>query len=118
MENIRTRRVAELLKHEIAHILTNDTNDPRVHDVVITRVKVTADLGIARIYFSSYDKKSLKDIEIGLGKSKGFIRKKLMASVHLKKLPQLIFERDNTPEEAERLNEIFRQIGTNSNKTG
>ncbi len=110
MENVRTRRVAELLKHEIMHILSKDIDDPRVHDVVITRVKVTADLGIARIYFSSYDKKSLKDIEIGLDKSKGFIRKKLMESVHLKKLPQLIFERDDTPEEAEKLDEIFRRI--------
>ena len=110
METIRTRRVAEFLKHEIAAVLANEIKDPRVHGAVITRVKVTSDLSIARVYFSSYDKKTLKDLEIGLGRSNGFIRRKLMGSVRMKKLPQLIFERDDIPEEAEKLDEIFRQI--------
>jgi len=112
MDKIRPRRVAELLKNEISQILTNDVDDPRVQDVVITHVKVTADLSIARIYYSSYDKKSFKDLEIGIDKSKNFIRRKLMTSVHMRKLPQLVFERDNIPEEAERLDEILRQIGS------
>ena len=98
METIRTRRVAELLKHEIARILANDIKDPRVQGAIITRVKVTADLGMARVYFNSYNKDLLRDLEIGLGRSKGFIRRQLMSSVHLKKLPQLIFERDAVPE--------------------
>ena len=111
-DSIRTLRVAELIKHEVASIITNEIDDPRVHDVVITKVKVTKDLSIARVYFSSYDKKSLLDIQIGLDKSNGFIRKKLMNSVHLKKLPKLIFEKDETPDNAERLDELFRQINT------
>ena len=111
-DSIRTLRVAELIKHEVASIITNDIDDPRVHDVVITKVKVTKDLSIARVYFSSYDKKSLLDIQIGLDKSNGFIRKKLMSSVHLKKLPKLVFEKDDTPDNAERLDELFKQIHT------
>ena len=114
MESIRVRRVAELLKQEIAVILANGVNDSRVHDAVITGVKVTADLSMARVYFSSYNRKSLKDLEIGLSKSKGFIRQKLMASVRLRKLPQLTFVRDDTLDEAERLDKIFRQIGLSS----
>ncbi|MDR0454750.1 MAG: 30S ribosome-binding factor RbfA [Deferribacteraceae bacterium] len=110
MDSIRIRRVAELLKHEISYILANDVKDPRVHDVVITGVKVTADLSLARVYFSSYDKKSLKDLEIGLSNSNGYIRKKLKTAVHMKKLPQLVFETDRSPEEAGRLDELFRQI--------
>jgi ribosome-binding factor A len=102
--------VAELIKHEIATILANDIDDKRVHDVVITTVKVTKDLSIARVFFSSYDKESLLDIEIGLSKAMGFIRKRLMNSVHLKKLPQIIFEKDTTSDNVERLDELFQQI--------
>jgi len=117
MDKIRPRRVAELLKQEISQVLANDVNDPRVRDAVITHVKVTDDLSIARIYFSSYDKKSLKDLEIGLDKSKNFIRRKLMTLIHIKKLPQLVFERDDVLEEAEKLNEIFRQISAVKDNT-
>ena len=111
-DSIRTLRVAELLRHEIAKIISTEIKDPRVHDVVITRVKVTKDLSIARVYFSSYNKKSLLDIQIGLDKSNSFIRKKLMGNVHLKKLPQLVFEKDDTPENASHLDELFKQIHT------
>jgi ribosome-binding factor A len=109
-DSIRTRRVAELLKQEIASILANDIHDRRVHDVVITAVRVTKDLSIARVFFSSYDKESLLDIEIGLSKAIGFIRKKLTTSIHLKKLPQIIFERDTTADQAEHLDELFKQL--------
>lgn len=110
MDNVRTRRIAELLKHELAEIVKNDINDPRVHDVVFTRVKVSKDIGIAWVYFTSYKPENLLDIRIGLDKSKGFIRKKLMEAVHMKKLPQLIFEKDETPEDVAKLDEIFKQI--------
>lgn len=109
-DSVRTLRVAELLKHEIAGIIVSDVHDPRVHDVVITKVKVTKDLSIARVYFSSYDRKSMLDIQIGLDKSKGFIRKRLMEKVHLKKLPSIIFEQDDTLEGAAKLDEIFARI--------
>jgi ribosome-binding factor A len=110
MSDIRIRRVAELLKHEISRILSAEINDPRIHDVVITRVKVSKDLGIAWVYYSSYVQDSLTGIEIALGKSGGFVRKKLLESVHMKKLPKLIFERDTVQDEASRLDELFKQI--------
>lgn len=116
MDNVRTRRVAELLKHELAEILKTDINDPRVNDVVLTRVKVSKDLGIAWVYFNTYKMSNMLDIQIGLDKSKGFIRKKLMEKVHMKKLPQIIFERDDTPEEVSRLEELFKQIKDQNNE--
>ena len=109
-DTIRTRRVAELIKHELYLIISREINDPRVHDVVITDVRITKDLSIAHVYFSSYDKESLKEIEIGLEKSKNFIRKKLFSSVHLKKIPQIIFERDNLPDGAQKLDTLLKQI--------
>ncbi len=118
MSDLRVRRIAELLKHETANILTSELNDPRIHDVVITRVKVTKDLGIAWLYYSSYDTAAIEDIGKGLENSAGFIRKLLMDRVHLKKLPQLIFKRDDTLEEATHLDNLLNQIrNEKDNKT-
>ncbi|MDR2870634.1 MAG: 30S ribosome-binding factor RbfA [Deferribacteraceae bacterium] len=111
-DSIRTLRVAELLKHEIAKIIATNIKDPRVHDVVLTRIKVSKDLSLARVYFSSYNQSSLLDIQIGLEKSNSFIRKKLMETVSLKKLPQLVFERDDTAENASKIDELFKQISS------
>jgi ribosome-binding factor A len=110
MSDVRVRRVAELLKHETASILANDINDPRVHEVVLTRVKVTKDLGTAWLYYSSYDKKSLDAMGAGLEKSAGFIRKLLMERIHMKKLPKLIFLRDDIPEQVSHLDELLKQV--------
>ena len=48
-ETLRTKRVAELIRQEVARIIRDDVHDPKVKDVVITLVKVSVDLDIARI---------------------------------------------------------------------
>ena len=109
-DSIRTRRVAELLRHEIASIILNDIHDLKVRDAVITGAKVTKDLSTARIYFTSYNKDALPYIETSLNQSAGFIHKLLKGKVYLKKLPRIIFERDITSERVEHLDELFRQL--------
>ena len=110
MSDLRIRRVAELLKQETAAILASEINDPRIHDVVLTRVKITKDLGTAWVYYSSYDKQALQSIGTALEKSSGFIRKLLMERVHLKRLPKIIFLRDDTPEQVSHLDELLAQV--------
>ena len=110
METIRTRRMAELLKHELSKIISTEVNDPRIHDVVLTRVKVSKDFSIAWVYYTSYVPESLTGIDIALERSTAFIRNRLMKAVHIKKLPKLIFERDTAGDEGQRIDEIFKQI--------
>ena len=52
MANYRPRRVADLLKREISNIIFKELKDPRVGFVTLTKVDVTADLRLAKIYFS------------------------------------------------------------------
>ena len=110
-ESLRTRRVAELLRKEISGILTNLVHDPKVHDVVITEIKVTKDMDLARVYFTSYDKASIEAIKKGLERSNGFIRRELIKSLHIKKVPKLEFIIDDIGEEAKKIDILLDQLG-------
>lgn len=116
-ETLRTRRVAELIRQEVSAIIRNEVHDPKVSEVVITAVKVTKDLDLARIFFTSYDKSELQIIKSGLERSSGFIRRQLMQSVRLKKIPRLEFLVDSTNDEADKIDALLGMLDK-GNKDG
>ena len=85
--------------------------DPRIGFVTVTSVRVTPDLRQMRAHVSvlGTDEEKKSSLE-GLASAKPFLRSELGRQVRLKYLPELIFELDNTTEEAARLEEVFRRI--------
>ncbi len=112
-ESLRTRKVAELLRKEVSSIITNLVHDPKVHDVVITEIKVTKDLDLARIYFTSYDSENISAIKKGLDRSGGFIRRELIKSLHMKKVPRLEFVVDELSDEAKKIDSLINSLSNN-----
>ena len=103
-------RVADLLKKEIAEIVLNQIQDPRISFVSITDVEVTSDLKLARVYFSVLD--SLKEQETlkVLTHSKGFIKRELASRVTLKFLPDLVFKIDESVQYGRKIDKILQEI--------
>ena len=112
-ETLRTRKVAELIRQEVSRIIRDHVHDPKVKDVVITEVKVTRDLDLARIFFTSYVTGSENKIKTGLDRSSGFIHKELVKSIRMKKVPKLEFVIDNSKEEASRIDSLLNLIEKN-----
>jgi ribosome-binding factor A len=52
--SIRTERVSSLIKEEIGAILIREYTDKAYGFITVTDVKVTADLKIAKVYFSVF----------------------------------------------------------------
>ena len=50
--SFRSERVNELIKRELVLLLSKETKDPRLQEVVITDVIVTRDLTSAKVFFS------------------------------------------------------------------
>ena len=98
MANFRTGRVAQEIQKEVNDILIKRVRDPRVADVTITEVKVTGDLQQATIYYSilSEKEKDLENVQMGLEKASGLIRRELGQRLTLYKTPELKFERDES----------------------
>ena len=87
----RMERIAKLLNREISVILQGDIDDPRVQDVTITRVEITRDLRLARVFYvvpEDVEKEDAEETEKALKKHARFIRGELAGKVSLKYMPR------------------------------
>ena len=83
MANRRVERLNEQLRREISDILRRDVRDPRVGVPTVTRVEVTPDLWMARVFVRVVG----SDLErqealTGLAAAAPFVRKALGGPAH------------------------------------
>ncbi len=110
MQNIRTDRVSDLLKQEIADILTKKVRDPRVGFVTLTHVEVSNDLRHARIYVSIHDKQNEKKALAGLKRAGGFLRSEVARRLPLRRTPELAFFTDKATEKVSHLLSVLEEL--------
>ena len=105
----RSRRIADLLRKEMADMLLNEIKDPRVNGVVtIMQVKVSDDLGHAKFFISALGSdKERKSVLRGLNKAKGFIRRTLGHRLGLRRVPELHFQLDQSLDEQEKIEKLL-----------
>jgi len=107
----RADRVASLIQAEIAQMLERELRDPRLRKVTITRVVLTDDLKLARVYYSligtSEEKEQAKQ---GFARAKGLIKRLTGERVYLKFVPDIEFFFDQSLEYAQRIEELIRKI--------
>ena len=92
----RAEKVAHELQRELAAILRDDIEDPRVGFVTITRIHLTDDLQHARVWFSCLGSQAERTASlVGLQRAAGFIRKLVAERMALRLVPELIFQYDD-----------------------
>ncbi len=112
-EQKRSVRVADVIRHEVAILLLNKLQDPKIQGVYISRVEVSDDLKYARIFFTVIGgKKEIRNAESGLQRAKGFIRSHLAKTLNLRYTPALQFRYDETAEKVEELEKLFQEIAS------
>jgi len=111
MTSMRTTRVAEQMKKEVASIVEQDVKDPRIGFITITNVDLSNDLRHAKIFFSSLgnEEEQKKSLE-GLENAKGFIRKEIASRIQLRYAPEILFRIDNSIEHGVKISQILSQI--------
>jgi len=108
----RPDQVAETLRQVITDALVRgEVRDPRVGLVTVTDVRVTGDLGHARVLVAvpGEDAERLRAIE-GLRSAAGFLRSKAARTLSTRTVPELHFELDRGVEHAARINELLDEI--------
>ncbi len=107
----RVQRVAEEIKKEIGRIIHDELNDPRIGFVTITKVDLSRDCRFAKVYFSLLgSKKQLRDTQVGLARSKGFIRKLLAQRVKLRYTPEIVFKLDEGIEYSIHISQVLEKL--------
>jgi len=107
----RTRRVGEQLQRELAVLIRDEIDDPRIGMVSISGVEISRDLSHAKVFFStmvSPDKEQDTDISLQvLTGAAGFLRRLLGQRLAMRRVPQLHFKRDNTLEQGAYLSALI-----------
>jgi ribosome-binding factor A len=117
-EGKRSEKVADLIRKEIAEmILLKTIKDPRIGFLTITRVSVSNDCRMARIYFSVMGGVEEQNRSLaGLNSAKGFVRKELGRRMRLRYTPEIIFQFDPSIEYAIHIDEVIHDLHGESKK--
>ncbi|MFH1395435.1 MAG: 30S ribosome-binding factor RbfA [Candidatus Omnitrophota bacterium] len=91
----RMDKVSETIKRHISVILQEEISDPRIGYVTITRVDVTKDLRLAKVFYTLLDEMADKhEVLKGLKAAASFVRGELAKRMSIKFIPKLSFRED------------------------
>lgn len=113
----RPERIGDQIRAELGSLLLRDVKDPGIGFVTITRVRVTADLKLARVYFTVLgDEQARRDAARGFARALPFLRRQVASRLRLRRAPDLAFHYDETVEQQERIERILREIHEEGNE--
>ncbi|AQX05186.1 30S ribosome-binding factor RbfA [Elizabethkingia meningoseptica] len=116
MESNRQRKVAQLIQEDLAELFRKQAADAGQSLLItVSGVRVTADLGIAKVYMSIFPpelrKNIMKEIEGNKAAYRNYIGQKMAKQVRV--IPQLNFYLDTTLDDAERIEKELKGEGDN-----
>jgi ribosome-binding factor A len=111
----RAERVSGLIQEVLSDLLKKRIHDPRLQMATITKVKMSADLKLARIYFTIYgDRKKSEDAANGFDSARGFIKRNLARRLGLRYMPELKFFYDESFDYGLHIDKLLKKITTDN----
>ncbi|MEG3309997.1 30S ribosome-binding factor RbfA [Streptococcus sp. SS-4456] len=110
--HFRTDRVGMEIKREVNEILQKKIRDPRVQGVTITDVQMVGDLSMAKVYYTIMSNLASDNqkAQTGLEKATGTIKRELGRKLTLYKIPDLVFEKDQSIEYGNKIDQMLRAL--------
>ena len=108
----RPDRVGEEIRDELSALLTRGAvHDPGIGFITLTRVKVSPDLQVARVFYTSLgDEKARKETAKALTRATPFLRRQIGSILRLRRVPELEFRFDQSIEQQDRIEQILRDL--------
>ncbi len=95
----------------LASMLLVDVKDPRVSQVQLMAVDVTSDMRYAKVFYVMLDKREPDaDVQEGLERAAGFLRRELGDRLTMRYVPELKFEYDQSVERGRRIEDLLKTI--------
>lgn len=108
--SIRREKIEHLIREELSLIFLHKIQDPEIGLLTITKVKVSPDVGVAKVYFSVFEKEKRESILEKVNELKGSIRGILSQKVKLRHTPELHFYIDDTLDYVEKMENLFKKL--------
>src|SRR5690606_31827922 len=113
-EGRRGKRVAEDIRAHLSSALVLECSDPRLSQLVVTRVALSSDLGIADVSVRSlttdFDERGKQATMRALAAAAGRLRHVMGERLRMKRTPSLRFHYDNDPENRDRVETLLKEI--------
>lgn len=107
----RVERIQEQVREEVSQMLATEVRDPGVGLVTVTRAKVTADLSLARIYWTILgDAAERKKTAKALERAAPYVRHLLSERLTLRRSPEVKFIFDESVAAQDRIERIIQEI--------
>ncbi|WP_005037129.1 30S ribosome-binding factor RbfA [Holophaga foetida] len=108
---LRPEQLEDQVHFILSTLVLRDLRDPDLGFLTLTAVRLTADRGVAKVYYTVLgDEDQIKRTGKALGRANGFLRTQLAQRLRLKKAPELRFFLDTTIEEGNKMEAIFAKI--------
>ena len=111
----RPDRVADQIRAELALVLVREVHDPGIGFVTLTRVQISPDLQLARVYYTSLgptgdDAAARKNTARALERAAPFLRRQIGSRLRLKRVPELKFHYDDSIAGQDRIEQLLNEI--------
>lgn len=117
MASVRLKQVEELIRRNFGIVLREEGNyiygpEPLV---TVTQVRISPDLGLAKIYLSVYNTENKQAVILLMEESQTRLRQSLAYRIkrHVRKIPHVNFYLDDTLDEMYRLGNLFGKLHQN-----
>ena len=112
MASHRPDRVGDQVRQELSELLSRGAvHDPGIGFITITRVKVSPDLQLARVYYTTMgDEAARKQTAKALERATGFFRRHVGDRLQLRRVPELQFQFDESVAHQDRVEQILREL--------
>jgi ribosome-binding factor A len=115
--SVRTERVAHLIKQEVGTLIERDYRTSEMGFMTVTKVVMSPDLRLARIYVSVLgDTKTKERTMFLLGEAKKDIRQFIGKAVRIKFTPEIAFFIDDTMDYVEKIEHLLKKTHENNAK--
>jgi ribosome-binding factor A len=113
----RSDRVAEQMRRDLADLIRSELKDPRVGMISLTDVVLTPDYAHAKVFFTTLQSEHLEEIQLGLRRAAGFLRRQLGRRIHIHTLPELHFIYDDSIERGASMSQLIERASALSDQT-
>lgn len=115
----RPERVGEAIHHALSELLAREIHDPGIGFITLTTVKVSPDLQLARVYYTSMgDEKALRETAKALGRATPFLRRQVAQRLRLRRAPELQFFYDQSVAHQDRIEQILQDLKAEAESRG
>lgn len=107
----RADRVGGLIHQVLSEVMQRQIKDPRLEMATITRVKMSPDCKLARIYFTTVGDEKRKEAAIeGFHRACGYVKRILSSELDLRYMPELKFYYDDSFDYSLHIDNLLKSI--------